>query len=217
MTANRIIVASIGRLVSISKAGIGLEDDLTCKSFSSDAMSSNAKLIWSWSGNFAIPIYWYTCETPISLVCICLPSIFHLVRRGYLHGIRSLFTDQEFILSSKGKYGNGKHDPYGTSTSHKSGNSKNINRSTGIYSGALDGFERLNENGNEEGAKGTGHRGGVWKGAPGFGSKASADAAMDPEDCELGMKGLSEDIPLEDQVYMRKDVDIGHERSWAAI
>lgn len=54
-------MVSIGRLISLIKAGSGLLEDLT----------------WS-----MIPyVMWVQCEGPVSLMSVCLPNIVFLVRR----------------------------------------------------------------------------------------------------------------------------------------
>jgi len=56
-----VIVVSIGRLVSLAKAGSGLLDDLT----------------WT-----TIPyIMWVQCEGPVSVMSVSLPNIFFFVKR----------------------------------------------------------------------------------------------------------------------------------------
>ncbi|KAI9672761.1 MAG: hypothetical protein M1831_000196 [Alyxoria varia] len=78
-----VIVISIGRVVSVSRAHDGLRADLT----------------W----NFSVPLYWYAAETPVSIMSVCLPSIFHLCRRGIQHGPGSLFNDREYPPPSPSK------------------------------------------------------------------------------------------------------------------
>ncbi|MCJ1225694.1 hypothetical protein MMC12_002343 [Toensbergia leucococca] len=79
-----VIVVSIGRLVTLAKAGSSLESDLT----------------WS-----TIPyIEWVQCEGPVSVISVCLPNIFTLGKRVYDHGFRSVLggasTRKETLGSS---------------------------------------------------------------------------------------------------------------------
>ncbi|TEY78488.1 hypothetical protein BOTCAL_0048g00140 [Botryotinia calthae] len=67
-----VIAISMGRLVTVIKAGSGLQDDLT----------------W----NIVTPVYWLGAEGPVSLVSICLPSIFFFARRAMREGPSSLFN-----------------------------------------------------------------------------------------------------------------------------
>ena len=63
-------MVSIGRLVTLAKAGSALEEDLT----------------WS-----TIPyIEWVQCEGPVSVISVCLPTIFTLSKRIHTHGLRSM-------------------------------------------------------------------------------------------------------------------------------
>ncbi|KAK8030029.1 hypothetical protein PG993_011320, partial [Apiospora rasikravindrae] len=68
-----VIVISIGRLVSIAKAGPHLLDDI----------------------NWTTITYmeWLLCEGPISLVSVCLPNIFRLFKRASQDGIRGMLPD----------------------------------------------------------------------------------------------------------------------------
>ena len=67
---NSVIVVSIGRLISVAKAGADLEADLT----------------WS-----IIPyIEWLQFEGPLSVISVCLPNIFNLGNLIRTHGLRSV-------------------------------------------------------------------------------------------------------------------------------
>ena len=41
---------------------------------------------------------WAHAEGPVSIISICLSSIYQLIERAHLHGIRALFTRREYIL-----------------------------------------------------------------------------------------------------------------------
>lgn len=56
----RVIVVSVGRLIAIANAGSSLEEDLT----------------WSTIDY----IMWVQCESPVSLISICLPNMLQLIR-----------------------------------------------------------------------------------------------------------------------------------------
>jgi hypothetical protein len=69
-----IIVISLGRLITITGDEEKFAKDLT----------------WE-----AVPsLYWLTAEAPVSIISICLPSIFFLVRRFVKDGPASLFTSR---------------------------------------------------------------------------------------------------------------------------
>ena len=63
-------MVSIGRLITLAKAGSSLEEDLT----------------WS----TITYIEWVQCEGPVSVISVCLPKIFGLGKRIHSHGIRSV-------------------------------------------------------------------------------------------------------------------------------
>ena len=63
-----VIIVSIGRLVAVAKAGSGLEDDLTWSTISY--------------------LEWVQCEGPVSVISVCLPTIFNLVKLVRLHGLQ---------------------------------------------------------------------------------------------------------------------------------
>ena len=67
---NSVIVVSIGRLVSVAKAGASLEADLT----------------WS----TITYLEWVQCEGPLSVVSVCLPNIFNLCNLIRTQGLRSV-------------------------------------------------------------------------------------------------------------------------------
>lgn len=54
------------------------------------------------AGNFSTPMFWLTCEGPISVIGICLPNSFNLFRRVYQYGTASLFTDKEYATPNGG-------------------------------------------------------------------------------------------------------------------
>ena len=68
---NSVIVVSIGRLVSVAKAGAGLEADLT----------------WS----TITYLEWVQCEGPLSVISVCLPNIFNLCNLIRSRGLWSVF------------------------------------------------------------------------------------------------------------------------------
>ncbi|KAF6239402.1 hypothetical protein HO173_002664 [Letharia columbiana] len=69
-----VIVISIGRLVADIKAGPALVEDFTYN---------------------VVPItYWLSLEAPVSIVSICLPSIFSFIKRGIQGGPYSLLTSK---------------------------------------------------------------------------------------------------------------------------
>ena len=75
---NSVIVVSIGRLVSVAKAGASLEADLT----------------WS-----TIPyLEWVQCEGPLSVVSVCLPNIFNLCNLIRTHGPRSVLGGRKIRI-----------------------------------------------------------------------------------------------------------------------
>ena len=63
-------MVSIGRLVSIAKAGASLEADLT----------------WS----TITYLEWVQCEGPLSVISVCLPNILNLGNLIHTHGLRSV-------------------------------------------------------------------------------------------------------------------------------
>ncbi|KAK1147218.1 hypothetical protein N8T08_001957 [Aspergillus melleus] len=65
-----VVVVSIGRLVAIIEVGKNLESDFT----------------WE----FVQPVYWLLSEIAISVVSVCLPSIFVFSRRIHHEGFRSV-------------------------------------------------------------------------------------------------------------------------------
>ncbi|KAL1971039.1 hypothetical protein VTN77DRAFT_2873 [Rasamsonia byssochlamydoides] len=76
-----VIVVSVGRLITLAKAGSSLEEDLT----------------WSTIEY----IEWVQCEAPISLMSVCLPNTLELGRR--LYGRRKPDSSQNTVQgSSKG-------------------------------------------------------------------------------------------------------------------
>ncbi|OJI82136.1 hypothetical protein ASPTUDRAFT_126485 [Aspergillus tubingensis CBS 134.48] len=65
-----VVVVSIGRLVSIVQSGDGLQTDPTF--------------------NIITPVYWLGSEIPISVISVCLPSIFLLIRHLCARQFQSL-------------------------------------------------------------------------------------------------------------------------------
>ena len=72
---NSVIVVSIGRLVSVAKAGASLEADLT----------------WS----TITYLEWVQCEGPLSVVSVCLPNIFHLCNLIRTHGLKNVLGGEK--------------------------------------------------------------------------------------------------------------------------
>ncbi|KAI1206599.1 uncharacterized protein F4807DRAFT_226546 [Annulohypoxylon truncatum] len=68
-----VIVVSIGRLVTLARAGSHVFDDLT----------------WRPVGY----LEWVQCEGPISLISVCLPNIFRFFRRVHEKGVKGAFPD----------------------------------------------------------------------------------------------------------------------------
>ncbi|KAI0021211.1 hypothetical protein F4780DRAFT_292841 [Xylariomycetidae sp. FL0641] len=69
-----VIVASVGRLVTLASAGDHLLDDLTWTTITY--------------------LEWVQVEGPISLTSVCLPSILRLIKRIHDKGIRGAFPDR---------------------------------------------------------------------------------------------------------------------------
>ncbi|KAL6229407.1 hypothetical protein BDW75DRAFT_235227 [Aspergillus navahoensis] len=67
-----VVVVSIGRLASVAGTVQHLEMDPTF--------------------NSVAPIFWHGSEIPISVISVSLPSIFLLARRGFAHGVKSIFS-----------------------------------------------------------------------------------------------------------------------------
>jgi len=86
-----------------------------------------------------IPIlYWLTVEAPISIVSICLPSIFSLVKRGVHYGPYSLISSRDVSEIYAGKM------PKWPGTKTRTV----VNRSRGDTLGTVEfdnSFERLND------------------------------------------------------------------------
>ncbi|KAL9122166.1 MAG: hypothetical protein Q9187_001281 [Circinaria calcarea] len=60
-----------------------------------------ANLVWLALADNSIPIhYWLSVEAPISILSICLPSIFFLIKRGVKNGPYSLFSSREVSSAS---------------------------------------------------------------------------------------------------------------------
>ncbi|KAL4772929.1 hypothetical protein BDW60DRAFT_222136 [Aspergillus nidulans var. acristatus] len=76
-----VVVVSIGRLVLIVESGDGLDVDPTYESVDS--------------------ILWLASEIPISVVSVCLPSIFFLIRRGVNEGWWAVLTLNRASLSAR--------------------------------------------------------------------------------------------------------------------
>ena len=99
-----VIAVSIGRLVAVSQVGSKLDEDVTCTYFQlvfhspvqNTVRGPSADALLATTDNTVSILYWLTVETPISIVSICLPTIFFLVKRGIDHGPRSLFTARNF-------------------------------------------------------------------------------------------------------------------------
>ena len=90
--------------MAVSQVGGKLDQDLTCTCFrlafhrpvEIDVREPSADALSAMTDNTVSILYWLTVETPISIVSICLPTIFFLVKRGIDHGPRSLFTARNF-------------------------------------------------------------------------------------------------------------------------
>lgn len=65
---DRVIIVSIGRLVTLAKAGAALEADLTWTTITY--------------------LEWVQCEGPVSVNSVCLPNIFSLCRLVHICGLR---------------------------------------------------------------------------------------------------------------------------------
>lgn len=52
------------------------------------------------SGAFVTTTYWFICEISVASICISLPSIFRLVKRGISHGPAALLNDREYPRES---------------------------------------------------------------------------------------------------------------------
>ncbi|KAI1142337.1 hypothetical protein F5Y05DRAFT_370569 [Hypoxylon sp. FL0543] len=68
-----VIVISVGRLVTLAKAGSHLLDDFTWTTITY--------------------LEWVQCEGPISLISVCLPNIFRLIKRVHDKGVRGALPD----------------------------------------------------------------------------------------------------------------------------
>ncbi len=92
----KVIVVSLGRLITVIQAGPGLQEDVTCEYhhlsqlLKHSALKRQCLTPSTSSGNTVTPIFWLACEVPISVTSVSLPSIFFLVRRGYREGLSSL-------------------------------------------------------------------------------------------------------------------------------
>ncbi|KAL3429947.1 hypothetical protein BDV09DRAFT_189665 [Aspergillus tetrazonus] len=67
-----VVVVSIGRLASVAETVQHLAMDPTF--------------------NTVAPIFWHGFEIPIAVISVSLPSIFLLARRGFSHGMKSMFS-----------------------------------------------------------------------------------------------------------------------------
>ncbi|OTA63676.1 hypothetical protein K449DRAFT_381414 [Hypoxylon sp. EC38] len=85
-----VIVASIGRLVTLARAGPQL--------FVGD-------LTWSTIGY----IEWVQCEGPISLMSVCLPNIFRFVKRVHEKGVKGTLPDSRGGSNMLSSSANGNH------------------------------------------------------------------------------------------------------------
>ena len=79
-----VIVVSIGRLVSIAKAGSGLESDITCKRLTRPPRLTLVNLSKGSTINY---IQWVQCEAPISVLSVSLPNCFQLAKRMHEQGV----------------------------------------------------------------------------------------------------------------------------------
>ncbi len=68
-------------------------------------MQTSVILINGNKGNIVEPGLLYMVETPLAIVSVCMPSIFVLFKRGYYHGIPSLFSSQDPSNPVHGQYG----------------------------------------------------------------------------------------------------------------
>ncbi|OTA96138.1 hypothetical protein M434DRAFT_393220 [Hypoxylon sp. CO27-5] len=84
-----VIVASIGRLVALARAGPHMFDDLT----------------WTTIGY----VQWVQCEGPISLVSVCLPNIFRFVKRVHEKGVKGTLPDSRGGSNMLSPSANGHH------------------------------------------------------------------------------------------------------------
>lgn len=75
-----VVIFTIGRLISIAKAGKALDDDLT----------------WA----FVTTLYWFVCEISVASICISLPMIFQLAKRAAHHGPGALLNSRDYPTSS---------------------------------------------------------------------------------------------------------------------
>lgn len=92
----RVIVVSLGRLITVIQAGSGLQEDVTCEYhhlsqlLKHSALKRQCLTPSTSSGNTVTPIFWLACEVSISVTSVSLLSIFFLVRRGYREELSSL-------------------------------------------------------------------------------------------------------------------------------
>ena len=91
-----VIIFTVGRLVSVARAGKALDEDITCKSSCSILAKSILYEQLTVSGAFITPIYWFICEISVASIGISLPSIFRLVKRATCHGPAALLNDKEY-------------------------------------------------------------------------------------------------------------------------
>ncbi|KAG8530144.1 uncharacterized protein KY384_005627 [Bacidia gigantensis] len=90
-----VIIFTIGRLVSIIRAGKQLNTDFTCLSQPHLAKCmQDTRLIFS--GALVTPLYWFTCEISMASVCISLPMIPQLVQRATQQGFLALFDARKY-------------------------------------------------------------------------------------------------------------------------
>ena len=65
------------------------------------ALSRSTDFYFNAADNVIPIIYWLSVEAPISILSICLPSIFFLVKRGIQGGPYALLSSRERPLTSK--------------------------------------------------------------------------------------------------------------------
>ena len=99
MPSNSVIIVSTGRLVTLGKIGSSLEEDIT----------------WS----TITYIEWVQCEGPVSVISVCLPTIFSLGKHIHASGFRSVIGGKRWKFSKDKTPGSG---GYYSSESERSNN-----------------------------------------------------------------------------------------------